>query len=85
MFKKEYLDLQKILSERINGRIYVTMRGDILIVHINTGKKVFKRKFDYTYKCIIMKEITDVRCLADNIEYDYKKYLISKRRLDYAI
>lgn len=73
MLKNTYLaclDLQKILKERIKGRIFVSIEKDCLSVNINPGKGINYRRNvnDISYRL----NIEDV---ANEIEYDYRNFI----------
>lgn len=63
------LDLQKILTERIKGKIFVSKDYDLLTIHISPGKGInYKRNINNISKM-------NVEGLANEIEYDYRKYI----------
>jgi len=65
------MELHKILKERIKGGIFVTISNGTLAINIRGGRGV-----NYT------KNINDISTrienIADEIEYDYRKFVISK-------
>lgn len=73
MDKKNFslcMNLQKLLKEKIKGRIFVTFYMGTLTIHINAGKGI-------KYFRNLNEDLTryNFEKMADFIEYDYRKFI----------
>lgn len=76
MLKNEFfksMELHKILKERIRGRIFVTFDGSILNININPGKGII-----YTRVINDISNRVNVQDLANEIEFDYRRFILKK-------
>ena len=79
-----YLELYTKLKERIDERIFITIKNDILTIHINNGNrgKNIKSKYDYAYVYDLdYMEKENIDDIVDYISEDYFSYLAACGKL----
>ena len=64
------LDLQKVLKERIRGKIFISMDHSSLCININPGKGIhYKRNINDISNKVNIEDI------ANEIEYGYRRFI----------
>lgn len=70
MLKREYFELHKELKNRIKGKIYIGVKGDVHTVNIRGYRNI-------TFKTTIDK-IVDIVKDADRLEREYHRFILDK-------
>ena len=80
MLKREFvtcINLQKNLTERIKGRIYVALRDGVFTINIDAGKGIVYKKYIKNNRWNI-----NIKYLTDGIERDYRKFIYKRFFID---
>lgn len=64
------LDLQKILKERIKGKVFVSKEDNLLTIYIGPGKGI-----NYRRNINDISNRVNIEDMANEIEYDYRRFI----------